>query len=241
MRSMKISLLCKRCIHGMNARRMVISFVNHKGGVGKSLLAVHLAVWEKEQGKSVALIDADANRQSSKWAKKAELEIEIKTVFEPKEALFVIKKASQDFDIVVADGAGGDSEINRLLILRSDVVFVPCCPSEQDLDATMGEIEVIKEIQDARGGLPRAYLVPNKIVQGHRFSRDLLSLDGHEKLLPFTKRCLRHRQPYVDAFPLRTVMWRLGQSYAEAAATEMKELLKEMDSYGAKKELGHVA
>jgi Mrp family chromosome partitioning ATPase len=38
--------------------RMNIALTNSKGGVGKSTLAVHLAVWLSEQGKRIAVVDA---------------------------------------------------------------------------------------------------------------------------------------------------------------------------------------
>ncbi len=37
---------------------MNIALTNSKGGVGKSTLAVHLAVWLSEQGKRIAVVDA---------------------------------------------------------------------------------------------------------------------------------------------------------------------------------------
>ena len=51
---------------------MNIVFANTKGGVGKSTLAVHLAVWLHDQGKKVALVDADKQRSSSPWVTEAE-------------------------------------------------------------------------------------------------------------------------------------------------------------------------
>ena len=38
---------------------MIVAMVNSKGGVGKSTIAVHLAVWWKERGGDVALVDAN--------------------------------------------------------------------------------------------------------------------------------------------------------------------------------------
>ena len=46
---------------------VVWSFVNAKGGVGKSTLAVQAAVWHARRGASVVLVDADAQQASSVW------------------------------------------------------------------------------------------------------------------------------------------------------------------------------
>lgn len=51
---------------------MVIVLANSKGGVGKSTLAVHLAVWLYDRGHRVALVDADVQSSSSVWLQEAE-------------------------------------------------------------------------------------------------------------------------------------------------------------------------
>jgi chromosome partitioning protein len=50
---------------------VIVALTNSKGGVGKSTVAVHLAVWLAEQGKRVALVDADVQSSSSLWLHEA--------------------------------------------------------------------------------------------------------------------------------------------------------------------------
>ena len=47
----------------------LVAFVNSKGGVGKSTIAVHYAVAEREKGRRVALIDSDVQESSTRWLK----------------------------------------------------------------------------------------------------------------------------------------------------------------------------
>ncbi len=46
-----------------------IAFISHKGGVGKSTLAIHLAVQAKQQGQETLLVDLDSiSCTASEWA-----------------------------------------------------------------------------------------------------------------------------------------------------------------------------
>ena len=48
---------------------MIVSLAAEKGGVGKTPLAVNLAVWRARQGRKVLLVDADRKQASaSAWA-----------------------------------------------------------------------------------------------------------------------------------------------------------------------------
>ena len=50
---------------------MIVAVTNSKGGVGKTTLAAHLAVWWQEHGTTVALVDADTQGASSTWLAEA--------------------------------------------------------------------------------------------------------------------------------------------------------------------------
>jgi chromosome partitioning protein len=54
---------------------MILALANSKGGVGKSTLAVHLAVWLHEKGRQVAFVDSDVQGSSSAWLQEAAPEI----------------------------------------------------------------------------------------------------------------------------------------------------------------------
>lgn len=49
------------------ASKMMIVMTNTKGGVGKSTLAAHLAIWLFDQGSRVALLDTDEQATAAGW------------------------------------------------------------------------------------------------------------------------------------------------------------------------------
>ena len=66
---------------------MIFAFTNSKGGVGKSTLSVHLAVWLKERSGSVALIDSDVQGSSSVWLHEVSPEMQILRLQTPDDIL----------------------------------------------------------------------------------------------------------------------------------------------------------
>ena len=200
---------------------MIIALTNSKGGVGKSTLAVHLAVWWQEQGAKVALVDADAQESSSVWLHEAAPDISIQRLPTPDEILEGVPKLQTEFEHLVIDGPGGLSEVTRAILLVADFALLPCGPSALDLRAVNGAIRVVMQAQRIRQGPPQAVLVPNKLQVQYRLSRELLNTTSALEI-PATAG-LRRRQAYADAAGQGTVVWKLGPRGA-LAAFEIREL-----------------
>ena len=77
-------LLASRPASGVTSGRMIIVVANSKGGVGKSTLAVHLAVWLHEQGHNVILADCDMQHSSSEWATRSRARHENRPPVQPR-------------------------------------------------------------------------------------------------------------------------------------------------------------
>ena len=203
---------------------MLIVLANSKGGVGKSTLAVHLAVALHERGRQVTLVDADVQSSSSQWMAECDAAIPVRRFCTPDEVLEGIKPLQGEFEFVVADGPAGLSEVTRALLLVADLALLPCGPSALDLRSVREAVRVVRQAQSIRGGPPRAALVPNKLQVNYRLSRELL--DGLAVFdLPVLDG-LRLRQAYPDAAGQGTVVWRLPD--AGPAAAEMHHLLDQI-------------
>lgn len=210
---------------------MIYAVTNSKGGVGKSTLSVHLAVWLQEQGARVALVDSDVQRSSSVWLHEAEPEMKIFRLQTPDDILDQIPKIQSEFDHLVVDGPAGLSEVTRTILLLADITFLPCGPTVLDLRAANDAIHVVRQVQHIRHGLPKALFVPNKLQARYRLSMEFLetakSLD-----IPATS-SLRFLQPYADAVSQGTVVWRIKEPGARKAGEEIKSLFKELVAHDA--------
>ncbi len=210
----------------------MIALTNSKGGVGKSTLAVHLAVWLKEQGFSVALIDADVQHSSSRWLSRLDPSIPIQRLHTPDDIIEQAPEMKANADYVVADGPAGMAEVTRAILLVADRAIIPLGPSALDLFAAEQSARVVAQAQQIRGGLPEAFLLLNRVQSRTRLAKEAVeavALLG----LPVARKRVHLRTAYADASGQNTVVWRMPA--AREAAVELKSVFGEMMDHGEKK------
>ena len=203
---------------------MIIALTNSKGGVGKTTIAVHLAVWLYEQGKRVHVVDADVQGSTSRWISECCPEIPIHKLHTPDDVLEQTPIILKEAEVIVADGPAGLSEVTRALLLIADRTLLPCGPSALDLRAVQDAIRVVRQAQKIRQGLPDAVLVPNKLQTQYRLSKELIETAKTLEISSITG--LKLRQAFADAVGQGTVVWRLPK--ATEATEEFKKLFREL-------------
>jgi len=126
---------------------MIITVGNTKGGVGKTTIAVNLAVEAARDGKKVLLVDTDP--QGSSMAFRAEREQDdIRAVALVSDKLHKdIKEFSTAFDWIVIDAGGRDNAVFRSAVAACDLFLLPVLPSQFDVWAAEDAISAFKEIQ----------------------------------------------------------------------------------------------
>jgi chromosome partitioning protein len=205
---------------------VLIAFANSKGGVGKSTLAVHLAVWLSDHGKTVALLDADKQRSSSAWAAEAEPKITIRTAVTHDEVAQCVQELAQTHDFIIADAPGGLEELSRTVLILADLAVFPVLPSILDLRSVVEATKLLKFAQSINGGRPEGRLVLNRLRKRDRISRELT--DAAPALgLKVAKTTIRDLQAYRNAAQQGTVVARMGAREREAA-TELTQLFVEI-------------
>ncbi len=153
---------------------MLIAFTNTKGGVGKSTLAAHLAIWLFDKGLRVALLDADDQQTSARWVRAAEPAITIVSATEMEAIQKARTELLRSHDIVVADTPGKDSDAARTVTFLADLAIVPLQPSKPDLRAIKDALKSIRLAQELSAGKrPQAILVFNLTAKGDVQTRTL--------------------------------------------------------------------
>lgn len=205
---------------------MMIVCANSKGGVGKSTIAAHLAVWLYDQGFKTALLDADKQRSSSVWIAEAEPNITVRTASKPEECLAVAQELHQSHDFLIGDAPGGLEDLSRTLLILADVAVFPISPSVLDLRSVAEATEVLRYAQMLREGQPEGILILNKMKSRGRTSKQLVE-EAPKLGLRVAQNFIRLLEAYIDAPQQGTVASRLGRAGKDAAA-EIEKLFKEL-------------
>jgi len=205
---------------------MIFALSNSKGGVGKSTIAVHLAVWLAEQGRRVALVDCDVQNTSSEWLREAAEKIPWFQISTPDSVVAQLPQIAADFDCVVADGPAGLTQVTRAILSFADKALLPCGPSAADVRGLMKAFKALKQIQELRNGLPEAIIVPNKLQPQYRLTRELMQIVRSWNMPAGDG--LNYRQAYADACGQGTVVWRLKTQSAREATAELQYLFQQL-------------
>lgn len=205
---------------------MMLVFANSKGGVGKSTLAVHCAVWLHDLGFRTALLDTDKQRSSSVWITEAEPKITVHSADTPEECLASAQELLTSHDFLVGDAPGGLEDLSRTLLILADLAIFPISPSILDVRSVAGATSVLRYAQGINKGRPEGRLVLNKMKTRDTISRELR--EGASQLgLSVAAHIIRDLQAYRDVAQQGTVVSRLGKKGSSASA-DMDVLFEEL-------------
>lgn len=124
-----------------------ISFISQKGGVGKTTLAIHLAVAFAADGSNVAVLDLDPQASAAEWKDFREQEMPGVIAIPSSRLPKVLEELrGRGADVVILDTAP-HSEGTALDAARAaDLILVPCQPSIMDLRAMRKTTDLLKHI-----------------------------------------------------------------------------------------------
>lgn len=160
---------------------MIITVGNIKGGVGKTTLAVNIAIERVLEGHSVLLVDADEQGTASTFSEvRAEAlgDTQYQTVKLHGKAVRQQGRAlAENYDFTIIDCGGRDTGGLRASMTFTDKLIIPLAPRSFDLWAIDQMAELVDEVDGMRDNLD-VYCVLNMAdVQGadNQDTQDMLA------------------------------------------------------------------
>lgn len=203
---------------------MIISFLNQKGGVGKTTLSVNVAAYLAEQGRKVLLIDADKQGSATTWASlREESGFQVVSMARENLARDVLKMAG-DYEFTIIDGPPHAEGIARACIVASDFVALPIEPSGLSTWASDLTVRQISEAQTFKENLKCGFVVSRKI--GNTVIGREIRAMAAEAGIPILITDIEQRVAFAESLTMgKTVFeWSAGS----AAAKEIENLTKEI-------------
>ena len=176
---------------------MIISFVNQKGGVGKTTAAINLAISLKRKNYNLVFIDADPQGSAVQWHSiEGNKSFEILHHPSPIQA-DDIKQLSVNYDYVIIDAPPAIGDISKAILAATDLAIVPLSPSALDVWSCWGTLKMIDEIRPLNPEIEVKLLI-NRKIPGTRIGRDAREVMDKFQMNVFdTELC--QRVAFIDA------------------------------------------
>jgi len=154
---------------------MLIGICGQKGGTGKTTLATNLAVYFAQEGAKVVLVDTDPQGSAYAWYQRrlaGDEDLARVTVIRASGDVYdLLGEQARNYEVVLVDSGGFDSDALRTSIAVSNLVYVPLQPSQLDIDTTAKVHELVRQAQQINRNLVATAIIsraPTNILNRER-------------------------------------------------------------------------
>lgn len=174
----------------------IITLAAQKGGVGKTTLAVNVAVAAQAAGIKTALFDLDPQESATAWSERRTAELpHVEPISARRLDQAIDAAAANGFALTIIDTPPAAGAEAAAAAQRADLVVIPCRPSLIDLDAIKRTAQLINST--GRTGVVVLNAAPPTATTLLDDARMLAEATG----LRVARAVLRERSAYRAAWP----------------------------------------
>jgi chromosome partitioning protein len=196
----------------------ILTVTGYKGGVGKSVTAVHLAAFFSDKGKTI-LVDGDPNRTAIRWNSRGKLPF---TVADERQAMKVV--SGSDF-VVIDTPARPNSDDLKELAKGCDLLILPTAPDVLSLPPML---ETARDLGDANYRALVTIVPPYPSREGEVMKKDLQE-GGVPVFLTMIRRTAGFPKAALAGVPIRDlddVRAKAAWADYQSLGNEIMEVLK---------------
>jgi len=195
-----------------------ITITGHKGGVGKTMTAIHLATFFSEWGRTL-LVDGDPNRTALSWQQRGRLPFEVLD-----EARFFQEGSAADYTVIDTPARPATEDLQDLAA-NCDLLVLPTVPDILSLEPML---EVARQVGNAsyRGLIAMAPPRPN---QEGELMRQELRDNGVPVFKAMIRRTVGFQKAALAGIPIRDLpdsRQRVAWNDYKAVGDEVMEVLQ---------------
>lgn len=181
-----------------------LAIVATKGGVGKTTLAVHLAVAAQRDGKRVLILDLDQQGSAAQWGRDRnrlakdhgewfKTQLDVRRVFANDLSEELERAEAEGVEFVIIDTPPHADFPAARAVEVADVVLVPTRPGYFDLHAAKATATLVRDLK------ARAFFIVNQVPHNNLRIADDAAEFLESKGLPRAPGVITSLQPYVRA------------------------------------------
>jgi chromosome partitioning protein len=207
----------------------VIAVINQKGGAGKTTVTRNVGYSLKNRGLRVLLFDADPQGSLRNWSANGSGEILPVVGVDMKDTISSSVKEFQSlYDIIIVDSRPSIGPSAAEIIKVADLVLIPVLPSQDDVDASLPIIDLIKARQEV-SNKPNAYFLINKSKRNTKTSKAIVKyISNMEDQLPCINTAIGSREVYIHTFSTGDTVFQSEDPLALPAMREIEEITNQL-------------
>lgn len=207
----------------------IITIAHQKGGVGKSTIALNLAV-ELSKKYNLKIIDLDYQQSLTIFNSTIrEEKLKSLNIIQVKTQKELIKILKNPKELILIDSGGFDSDLNRISILGADLVITPVSNNLIEIYGLEAFKKILKELKTLDSKI-KAHILLNKIEpKATKSIKELKEyIKNNSEYFKLLDSILRRRADFSKSFEVGKSVVEIDKN--SKASKELKDLINNIET-----------